>query len=310
MHGQDFLLTKRKYEASPPKKDRVWLRSCIEIAGKRDTVPYTKGSGGRRPTMASGRTPQQGLLRRRVSQGPPYKCPVIREFLWDWFVDVRRSVAANISPKLVLLKAKSIAEEVLKAQRTSGCYTPLPIIDKHWLLRWKRDKGVVFRKPNLRFKASKGVMTVRLRAMWINSIKVRRLAQRLLHKDLSDSMYGIDEKPLHFNESGSKNVRSLEIVGAPAVQLKENHAATRERVSVMTLVTSSLAAVNQPRGLPVSCSRESSRPRARAVFRAWRALPYPPRAFRSVADPPPPALVRSPAPAAELSHHIRSEPPA
>ena len=87
--------------------------------------------------------------------------------------------------------------------------------------------------------------------MWLNTIRVRRLAQRLLGKDLSDQMYGVDEKPLHFNESGSKNMRTLELVGAPSVRLKQNHAATRGRVSVMTLVTSSLAAIHQPMGLPV-----------------------------------------------------------
>ena len=202
--------------------------------------------------MASGCTPDRRLLRRRVTQGAPFKCPLIREYLWDWFVDIRRSIACHISRKFVLMKAKAIAEDVLKAQRATGCYGPLPKLDKNWLLRWKRDKGVVFRKPNMRFKASKTVMTARLWAMWINTIKVRRLAQRLLGKDLSDDTYGVDEKPLHFNESGSKNVRTLELVGAPSVKLKENHAATRERVSVMTLVSSNLAAINQPLGLPVA----------------------------------------------------------
>jgi hypothetical protein len=171
--------------------------------------------------------------------------------LWDFFVDIRRSVASAVPPKFLIMKAKTIADEVLKVQRETGCYGPLPKIDKHWLLRWKRDKGVVFRRPNLRYKTSKAVLLSRLRAMWVNSFKVRHLAQRLLNKDLSGQIFGIDEKPLHFNEAGSKGVRTLEIVGAPAVKLKENHAATRERVSVMTMVTSSVAAVQQGLGLPV-----------------------------------------------------------
>jgi hypothetical protein len=251
---QDFLLTIRRYPGLPPKKDRVWLRSCIMVVADRKAkfgASSLLSFGGRRPTMAAGRTPDRQLLRRRVSQGAPFKCPLIREYLWDWFVDVRRSVACHISPKFVLMKARSIAEEILAAQRKTGSYGPLPKLDKNWLLRWKRDKGVVFRKPNCRYKTSKKVMTARLRAMWVNTIKVRQLAQRLLGKDLSDDMYGIDEKPLHFNESGSKNVRTLEIAGAPSVKLKENHSATRERVSVMTLVTTNLASIKQPRGLPV-----------------------------------------------------------
>ena len=73
------------------------------------------------------------------------------------------------------------------------------------------------RKPNARYKCSRQVLRARLRVMWLNLFKVRRLAQRLLGRDLSDQIYGIDEKPLHFNESGSKALATLEIAGAPAV---------------------------------------------------------------------------------------------
>ena len=121
-----------------------------------------------------------------------------------------------------------------------------------WLLRWKRDYGVVFRRPNIRFKCSKGVLIERLRAMWLNVIRVRRLIWHFTGHDVGSRMYGIDEKPIHFNEGGSKLVRTLEIAGAPSVKLKENHAATRERASVMTCVTSDPAAARQPRLLPVS----------------------------------------------------------
>ena len=52
------------------------------------------------------------------------------------------------------------------------------------------------------------------------------------------AFWGIDEKPLHFNEAGSKCIGTLEIAGAPVVRLKDNHSASRERVSLMTSVTS------------------------------------------------------------------------
>ncbi len=61
--------------------------------------------------MAVGRTAGRTLFRRRGNQGAPYKCPVLREKLWDWFVDMRRSIASTISPKFVLLKAKSMAKD-------------------------------------------------------------------------------------------------------------------------------------------------------------------------------------------------------
>ena len=87
--------------------------------------------------------------------------------------------------------------------------------------------------------------------MWLNCFRIRRLAQKTIGRDLADSIYGIDEKPLHFNEAGSKNVRTLEIAGAPCVQLKQNHAATRERCTIMTSVSSNPAAASMPARMPV-----------------------------------------------------------
>jgi hypothetical protein len=265
---KDYLREIRAYPGLPPKKDRVWLRSCLAVVEEREKLigSAPAAAGGRRPSTASGRTPNAKLLRRRITQGPPYKCPLLRELLWDWFVDMRRSVAASLTPKFMLSKAKFFAAEILKAQRASGCFAPLPKLDRHWLLRFKRDKGIVFRKPNLRYKCSREVMSKRLHAMWTNTFRLRALAVKFLGHDLSGSVYGIDEKPLHFNESGSKCTRTLEIAGAPAVRLKQNHAHTRERVSVMTMVTSSQAAVNQPGGLPVRRPRPR---RLRACPRAW-----------------------------------------
>ena len=251
---EDFLKTRNVYVGKVPKKDRVWLARCVAMAQDGETqlrASTPGGQGGKRPASYIDRTPERFLLRRRMRQGPPYKCPLIREMLWDWFVDIRASLATTISPKFVLLRARQIADSILKHQRATGEFSPMPELDRKWLARWKRDKGVVFRRPNMRFKCSKPVLLARLRAMWRNCIAVRRLAHHYLKGDLGDRMYGIDEKPVHFNESGSKNVRTLEIVGAPAVRLKQNHAATRERVSLMTCVSSDQRAAVQPRRLPL-----------------------------------------------------------
>ena len=233
---------------------REALSTQIELASP---VPR---AGSKRPTSATERTPAKFLSRRRLRQGPPVKAPLIREALWDFFVDLRRSVASVVSPKFLLMKAREIADVVLKAQRETGHYVPMPILNRGWLHRWKRDKGVVCRRPNARYKCSKAVMSVRLRAMWVNNFKIRRLAEHFAGHDLAESIFGIDEKPVHFNEAGSKNCRTLEIVGAPVVRLKQNHAATRERVSVMTCVTSCVAAAEQEKRLPVAIAAASVDP--------------------------------------------------
>ena len=85
--------------------------------------------------------------------------------------------------------------------------------------------------------------------MWRNNIVTRQLSTKAFGHDLD--IYGIDQKGIHMNEAGSRNTRTLEIQGAPVVALKQNHAATRDRVSIMTTVTSNKAAATRPGGLPV-----------------------------------------------------------
>ncbi len=50
------------------------------------------------------------------------------------------------------MKAREIAESVLREMRRTDVYTVLPNIDSDWLRGWKMDYGVVYRKPNRRFK--------------------------------------------------------------------------------------------------------------------------------------------------------------
>ena len=239
---RDFLReTRVDLEKFSPMKERQYIWRCWKAWCKRQAENADLGAclpRARRLSSARARMPENALCRRRGRQGARYKSPELRELLWEWFVDMRASVATILSPKILMCKAREIAERILQSQRTTGCYAPLPDINRMWFLRWKRDKGVVLRRPNARFKCSKEVLVRRLRAMWINLYKVRHLASRLLGDCLSDRIFGIDEKPLHMNEGGSKGVGTLEVAGAPVVKLKENHAQTRERVSLMTSVTS------------------------------------------------------------------------
>ena len=119
---------------------------------------------------------------------------------------------------------------MLASMRQCGVYTPLPKMTPQWLRDWRKGYGISLRKPNSRVKASRQCMEQRLKAMWCNLIRLRRLGQWFLQRGLKDSIYGIDEKPLHFNEAGSENHGTLDIAGVPVCRLKADHAASRERV--------------------------------------------------------------------------------
>ena len=255
---QDFLRTQNEYTAGgPDKAEKQWLKLQIEMVEKMEKegaaamVPSLRGM---RPPTKDQRSPRVAQKRLKLTQGAPFRCPELREMLWDWFVDIRFSVRTTLTPKAVLMKARELAKVLMEEQKRLGICRALPDLcgegSRQWLLRFKRDYGVVFRKPNLRFKCSREKLQARLRAMWCNVFRIRALAQHFLGNDLAQRFWGIDEKPLHFNESGSKGARTLEIAGVEAVSLKQNHAATRQRLTLMTTVSSDAAEATAPERLP------------------------------------------------------------
>ena len=115
---RDFLQTCfTGFERGVPKKHRVWLGRCLKALkptsgeqplGAAVSVAALCPRNRRVPTSVA-RVPR--ALRQRAAglQGASYKCPELRELLWDWFVDIRASVAGMMTPRLVLQKARDIA---------------------------------------------------------------------------------------------------------------------------------------------------------------------------------------------------------
>ena len=229
-----YCRAKWKFEDEVPKRVRQWLSRCAAVASKESGVPVASASDKHR-------------FRARGRQGRPIMCPEIREGLFDWFIAVRGAVAARITSRFLRLKALAMREDLLQEMRRVGKYSQLPQIDRKWMYRWRRDFSVCLRKPTTQYKCSLRVLLQRLRAMWVTNFRVRCLAQLAFGFD--PLIYGFDQKGLHMNEAGSKNMSTLAIKGALEVPLKENHAATRSRFSLMTSVVSKATAASAP-GLP------------------------------------------------------------
>ena len=206
-----FCKSNRPYDGAVPKKDKEFLKRCIRIAETADGS-YVK-VGRHRPTSAEERRPNRYLCRQRNLQGRPKYGGPLDEQLWDWFVDIRGSVAYFLPPKLVLMKAKQISTTIIRCMAETGSFVQMPKLEGtaglSWLRRWCQNHGVVLRKPNRRFKASKTTLRKRLRAMWRNNIVVRRLAERTLGHSLP--IYGIDQKGIHMNEAGSRNAGTVHL---------------------------------------------------------------------------------------------------
>ena len=164
-----------------------------------------------------------------------------------------------MSPKYLLRQAIYIADQVVAEMTQRGEYIEVPVIDMRWCRRWRQDHGVVLMQPNRKYKVPWPVMVERVCSMWMNNFRVRYMATKYLKKDLDDRIFGIDEKPIHFNETGSKECKTLHYEGAPYCALRTNHSASRDRLSMMTMVTTWRELCRCPNGPPVAlCVRAKS----------------------------------------------------
>ena len=89
-----------------------------------------------------------------------------------------------------------------------------------------------------RYKCARAVRKHRLKIYFSNMIVIKYFFWKLYGVTLVHEQ--MDQKGVHFNESGSKNQPTLELADRMEVPLVENHAQTRERMSMMTITVSDL----------------------------------------------------------------------
>jgi hypothetical protein len=183
--------------------------------------------------------------RAQVHQGRPQKAVPVKDALYDWFCSIKRSVMTRLPAKLVLGKAQALMEEWVGEHVQRGLPAVAGSISKVWLLRWRRCYGVSLRQPNRKWSVPRKVLVERLETTWLNVFRVRKFIQ--LHFGYDPVIENFDQSPFHMNEIGSKQAKSLAIRGCGTVPLKEGHAATRERWTANTMVTSSVV---RARALP------------------------------------------------------------
>ena len=168
--------------------------------------------------------------------GRPRKAPALRTMLFDWFLNVRGAVKTRLPPAALAAQARAFREEYCKVALRDNVKVDVPRITSEWLQGWRCEYGVSLRTPNKRWKVSRPVLLERLRICWLNVYRVRRLAE--LCFGISLIIEGFDQKPFHFNESGSNNRKSLHWTGVESVPLKECSSAVRARWSGCTYVSS------------------------------------------------------------------------
>ena len=176
--------------------------------------------------------------RKRCFQGRPEKMPDLSYLLYQWFVDQRSEMAGRIRQRRVLSQARSILGSISVENVAEGLVPDVPVLDNKWLTRWRLRWGVSLKKPSQRFKVKRAVLKARLLIYWANVLIVRWFFWKLFGVHVMHEQY--DQKGVHMNEAGSKQVSTLEMPGRIDIPLKENFHQTRERISWMTATFSNL----------------------------------------------------------------------
>ena len=181
--------------------------------------------------------PEEQLRKRATRfQGQPKKAPCVRELLFKWFCWHRRRVKGRLPLSHLLTEATRLRDSYALECLRQRVEPRVPVINYQWLKNWRREYNVSLRKPNTRWKVPRLVLKQRMKIMWSNVLRLQTLIW--LHFEHFADVDGFDQKPLHVHESGSKNLKSLEHTNERNVTVKEGHAATRSRYTVVTYVTS------------------------------------------------------------------------
>ena len=176
--------------------------------------------------------------RRRYGGGRPHKAPALRELLFEWFCMVRGAIKTRLPLAALAAQARLLRDEYMRVALSRQSKVQVPQITPTWLSAWRRQYHVSLRTPNSRWKVSRPTCLERCRITWLNIYRVRRLCE--LEFGYSPAMEGFDQKPFHFNESGSMQKKSLHWKGVPEVPLKEIASAVRARWTATTFTSSSL----------------------------------------------------------------------
>ncbi|MCP4241947.1 MAG: hypothetical protein GY772_15435, partial [bacterium] len=211
----------------PTQQDRYMVRQARDLIRAGGLDPASSAAA---PVLPAKRRRRCGL------QGRPPLALGLRETLFEWFCSIRGAVTTRIPLSSLAAQARLLREEYLLQGLRLRAPVRAPKVTSPWLLRWRRQYGVSLRRPNRRWKVRRPVLLERLRIMWLNLIRLRELC-RLAH-GYDPDIDGFDQKPFHFNESGSQTRCTLTWRGARTVPLKECAAATRARWSAATYVSS------------------------------------------------------------------------
>lgn len=168
--------------------------------------------------------------------GPPTRAIEVRKCLFDYFIDVRCCLKGRLPRKLLIAKVYEIYQLYCELKEKAGETPDVLKFTDCWVSGWCKEYGVSLKSPNKRFSIPQDARKRRIIQFLKNVWTVRYFWLKNYKRE--PNIISADQMPLHRNESSAQ--KTMNFSGRNmSVYVKENHNLSRERCSVMTVISSS-----------------------------------------------------------------------
>ena len=170
---------------------------------------------------------------RKPGAGRRTTKPDVREALFDWFIDIRSTLKARLPRKMFKTQCQVFYDKWLAQQPEEIPVEKRIVFSNRWINNWMREYGVSLRHPNKRFQIKQADREERVFEYLKNISTVRKFF--LDNFGVDPPVINGDQMPLHRSESSSQKTLNFTRMDT---YVKENYNLSRERVTVLTQVSS------------------------------------------------------------------------
>ena len=164
------------------------------------------------------------------------KAGVLGYYLLQYFVDVVKKLHVRSDSHLLLKKARDLRVELLRDGHDE--YSLPKLIGNagaQWFKRWRQERGISMKVTGMKMKVSWTKVVRRVKVLLSNLFRLKAFWEHC-HPGKTMRFISLDQKPSWCNNAGSKGTFDKKGNTQPGV--KENHAQTCQRYTILTTVPS------------------------------------------------------------------------
>ena len=206
----------------------VFRKAVVYVAQKRgEGATYLAAQRGSRKRFS--KRGDGGALNRLLAPG-------LGHALLQFFVDHVQALMSRAHSHLMMAKARELRAWLVRQGHTESELPKLLDNAGHaWFQRWRKRYRIVRKATGLKMKVAWAKVKRRIQ-IWLTNLFRLKALWELCHPGKPMRFLSLDQKPSWFNNAGLTG--ALAVKGSRAPSVKENHAKTRERYTILTAVPS------------------------------------------------------------------------